>query len=65
MNWIFCKLKRFQGSEEYWIRRYNKGRKSGAGSYGHLAAFKAGILNRFVRENEVKSVIEYGCGDGN
>jgi SAM-dependent methyltransferase len=30
-----------------------------------MAAFKAEVLNRFVRDNSVQSVIEFGCGDGN
>jgi hypothetical protein len=29
------------------------------------AEYKAGVLNQFVRENDVRSVIEWGCGDGN
>jgi SAM-dependent methyltransferase len=35
------------------------------GSYNKLAEFKAQIINDFVREKGVTSVIEYGCGDGN
>src|SRR5437899_4317923 len=38
---------------------------SGLGSYDKLAEFKAEVLNGFVKENTIKSVIEYGCGDGN
>ena len=57
--------KPFQGSEVYWDERYEAGRNSGAGSYSHLADFKAEILNAFVLEHGVSSVIEYGCGDGN
>jgi hypothetical protein len=30
-----------------------------------LAEFKARAVNDFVRENSVKSIVEYGCGDGN
>lgn len=56
---------RFHGSGNYWERRYAKGGDSGQGSYGKFAAFKAEILNPFVRENKVESVIEFGCGDGN
>ena len=33
--------------------------------YDRLAEFKAEVLNEFVREMEVTSVIEWGCGDGN
>lgn len=56
--------KPFPGSETYWEQRYAGGGNSGAGSYGELARFKAEVLNRFVRECDVSSVIEYGCGDG-
>jgi len=55
----------FVNSEKYWNKRYNANRNSGAGSYGHLARFKATILNKFVKDNNIKSVIEFGCGDGN
>lgn len=54
----------FQGSEQYWIQRYASGRTSGIGSYGKLAEFKADVLNSFVKEKDIRSVIEYGCGDG-
>jgi len=55
----------FPGSEQYWIERYEAGRTSGAGSYNELAEFKAEILNAFVAEHGVGSVMEFGCGDGN
>lgn len=55
----------FPGSEQYWDARYRSGGTSGTGSYGELAAFKAEVLNGFVREMNVGTVIEYGCGDGN
>ena len=55
----------FQGSKNYWIKRYESGRSSGAGSYNRLAEFKAEVLNGFVKEHNISSVIEYGCGDGN
>jgi len=55
----------FPGSESYWEQRYSSGGHSGAGSYGKFAEFKAEVLNDFVRENDVGSIIEYGCGDGN
>ena len=55
----------FLGSEQYWIERYEAGRTSGAGSYNELAAFKAEILNGFVVEHGIGSVMEFGCGDGN
>jgi hypothetical protein len=51
-------------SAQYWRNRYRAGGNSGAGSYGRLAAFKAEIINAFVRQHDVASVIEFGCGDG-
>jgi predicted TPR repeat methyltransferase len=55
----------FQGSEKYWKQRYVQGGNSGVGSYGKFANFKAEVLNKFINEHEIKSVIEFGCGDGN
>jgi Methyltransferase domain len=51
-------------SSSYWDSRYAQGGNSGDGSYGALAEFKAGVLNAFVAENRIGSVIEFGCGDG-
>jgi SAM-dependent methyltransferase len=56
---------RFSRSADYWERRYAGGGSSGAGSYGPVAAFKSDVLNRFVAEHAVRSVLEFGCGDGN
>ena len=55
---------RFQGSSNYWNERYQQGGTSGPGSAGHLAEFKAEVLNDFVAKNNIQSVIEFGCGDG-
>ena len=62
---LFIKQKPFPGSEDYWIQRYNSGGNSGAGSYNQLAKFKAEIINDFVKNNNITTIIEYGCGDGN
>jgi len=51
-------------SRQYWEKRYRKGGTSGYGSYGRLAAFKAHIINTFVQANNIKRVIDFGCGDG-
>jgi protein O-GlcNAc transferase len=56
---------RFRGSSNYWDERYAKGGNSGEGSYGELANFKAEFINRFIQEQHILSVIEFGCGDGN
>ena len=52
-------------SAEYWIKRYASGGNSGSGSYGALAEFKALSLNNFIEKNNVRSIVEYGSGDGN
>lgn len=52
-------------SKEYWEKRYASGGNSGAGSYGRLALFKGAFLNSFISANEIYSVLEFGCGDGN
>lgn len=55
----------FKSSDTYWKDRYKKGGNSGPGSYNNLAEWKGDILNEFVSKNNIKSVIELGCGDGN
>lgn len=54
----------FTSSASYWEDRYRDGGNSGAGSYNRLAVFKAETLNRYVVENAIGSVIEFGSGDG-
>lgn len=53
-----------KGSASYWNHRYSKGGNSGAGSYGRLAEFKAFIINDLLKEYDIQTVIEFGCGDG-
>lgn len=55
----------FQSSCEYWERRYMQGGDSGDGSYGKIARYKAKYINAIVAEHGIRSVIEWGCGDGN
>jgi len=54
----------FSGSREYWIQRYSSGGNSGLGSCGKLARFKARVINDFVKEYRISTVIDFGCGDG-
>lgn len=61
----FYKNRKFTASDDYWEERYSKGKNSGAGSYNELARFKAEVLNGFVQKQNIRSVIEFGCGDGN
>lgn len=58
-------VKPFKGSEDYWESRYQTGGNSGQGSYNDLCLFKADILNNFVEKHSIKTVIDFGCGDGN
>lgn len=59
------KQKYIENSRKYWIDRYDAGGNSGPGSYDKLALFKGEILNDFVLRNQIKTVVEFGCGDGN
>ncbi|WP_425078937.1 hypothetical protein [Ruegeria denitrificans] len=52
-------------STDYWQRRYEHGKTSGAGSYGRLAVYKANFINTMVEMEGVDSVVELGSGDGN
>ncbi|MGL4850687.1 MAG: methyltransferase domain-containing protein [Clostridium sp.] len=51
--------------KEYWESIYKRGGTSGPGSYGEIAEYKAQIVNEFLEENHIQTVIEFGCGDGN
>ena len=62
---LYRRNKKFPGSKKYWEKRYANGGNSGAGSYNRLAEFKAEVINNFVKNNSIKTVMEFGCGDGN
>lgn len=49
----------------YWDGRYRQGGTSGKGSYGRLAEFKAEVINGILEAQDIGSVVELGCGDGN
>lgn len=51
--------------KDYWDKRYAKGETSGIGSYGANAKYKISFLNDFIKEHRIKSVLDFGCGDGN
>lgn len=55
----------FKSSKEYWDNRYKRGGNSGIGSYGKMSRFKADVINKYSKDNDVKTVCEFGCGDGN
>lgn len=50
---------------DYWEQTYRSGETSGRGSYGVLAEFKAEIVNKLIQREQIRRVIEFGCGDGN
>jgi hypothetical protein len=62
---ILPRLTQRTRSALYWERRYVSGGTSGPGSYGKFATFKADVLNGFVQRHGIRTVIEFGCGDGN
>lgn len=69
ISYFYLKLKAivkpFKNSQDYWESRYQGGGNSGHGSYNDLCLFKAEVLNNFVSHNNIKTIIDFGCGDGN
>jgi SAM-dependent methyltransferase len=55
----------YRDSANFWEGTYAQGGTSGNGSYGPLGAGKSRFLNELVSVRAVRSVIEFGCGDGN
>ena len=53
-----------KGSKRYWEKRYSKGGNSGKGSHGNIARKKAKIINDLIGRYNIKSIIDFGCGDG-
>lgn len=48
----------------YWEARYATGGDSGAGSRGEPAQMKAEYVNDLIRREDIRSVVDWGCGDG-
>lgn len=63
-TWKLYKKIKFN-SNEYWENRHKSKMNSGNGSYGILAEYKANIINEFIEKNNIKNIIDFGCGDGN
>lgn len=61
---LWLRRRTFPGTAAYWERRYAAGGTSGAGSSGPRAAWKAEVVNGWVRELGATSVVDLGCGDG-
>jgi hypothetical protein len=49
----------------FWEERYKTGGNSGAGSYGEYAVYKAQIINDYIIKYNIKTISDFGCGDGN
>lgn len=49
----------------YWEKRYKMGGNSGAGSYGEYAEHKAKVINDYIVKYKIKTISDFGCGDGN
>lgn len=47
-------------SIDIWKKRPNW---SGTGSRGKLANFKADFVNNFIKEKNIKTIFDFGCGD--
>ena len=47
---------------EYWEERYKIGGTSGAGLYGDNAKRKALVINYYIKELEIKTISDIGCG---
>jgi len=56
---------KFPGVENCWNNRYLSNETSGQGSYGKNKEFNSKIINSFIKQNNIKFVDEFGCGDSN
>ena len=55
---LWLRRRTFPGTAAYWERRYAAGGTSGAGSSGPRAAWKAEVVNGWVRELGATSVVD-------
>jgi 2-polyprenyl-3-methyl-5-hydroxy-6-metoxy-1,4-benzoquinol methylase len=51
-------------ANEYWEKRYVAGGNSGKGSYNEPHLFKTAVVNEFIEDNDIKTILDMGCGDG-
>lgn len=49
----------------FWDERYKSGGNSGVGSYGEYAKHKAEVINNCIIKYNIKTISDFGCGDGN
>ena len=51
--------------KDTWEEHYNSGGNSGRGSYNEHFTFKTNVITNIINKYEIKSVTDFGCGDGN
>lgn len=51
--------------KKLWEHLYKNGGNSGRGACNHYGIYKAEIINNFIRQHNLKNIIDFGCGDGN
>ncbi len=51
--------------DNFWENRYKSGGNSGLGSYGEYAKHKADVINKYIADFKIKTISDFGCGDGN
>lgn len=51
-------------AKEYWEHRYAKFGDSGDGSKGSNYEFKRDYINNIIKKYNIKSIVDFGCGDG-
>ncbi|GAH64399.1 unnamed protein product, partial [marine sediment metagenome] len=50
--------------EKWWDSWYGRGGSSGSGSEGELLEYKVNYLNELFKKYCLKTVLDFGCGDG-
>ena len=65
--WIYSSKEMKTGFvAEYWENRYRRGGNSGLGSHhSEDIKFKANYVNDLIKKYDIKTLVEFGCGDGN
>lgn len=60
---LFLQGKDKMRSIDFWDNRYAIGGTSGVGSTGNLLNFKINFINDFIKNNDIKTVLDFGHGD--
>lgn len=49
---------------EYWEYRYSSGFDAGEGSQGKFKKNKSEVINKIIKDKNIKSILDIGCGEG-